>query len=177
MPGFFESMKRIAQGKPVFDAADNQGEYAPNHPEHHEVQGGQHASTEHQSRIMKGNDRTFPVVYVKRTVTRFDGPNMAVYCDILNTWPEPVELDKIHILGKTHELDAPLRAGQEREFVVYKGPRVKQKITQADLEYKTHHEHDYFKAIHDVTFMYHSEDQTYSVDELRLRMPIRDIYG
>lgn len=170
MPGFFESMKRMAQGKPLYDDPNVMPSHSDAQPQSHEVES-------HQSRIQKGNDRTFPVVYVKRTATRMNGSNMQVSVHILNTWPEPVELDKIRLLGTTHELDAPLRSNQEREFVVYNGPRPKNKVTQAQLDYKTHHERDYFEAIHDVTFMYHDDDQTYSVDQLRLRMPIRDIYG
>ncbi len=173
MPGFFESMKRVMQGKPVYDADEQYGI-----PAAHPAPGAPHpAGEQHTSRIQKGNDQTFPVVYVKRTTTRMNGATMQVTAHILNTWPEPIELDKIQILGKTHELDAPLRPNEEREFIVYNGPRPRGKMVEAQLDYKTHHEHDYFRAIHDVTFMYHNEDQTYSVDDLRLRRPIRDIYG
>jgi hypothetical protein len=172
MPGFFESMKRIAQGKPVFDASDELSHQAMQHPTEPQHDG----SNEHHSLIQKGNDRTFPVVYVKRTVTRMNGPNMQVHANILNTWPEPIELEKVHILGATRHLEVPLRPNEERDLIIYDGPRPRNKITEADIEYKTHHEHDYFKAIHDVTFLYH-DDHTYSVDELHLRQPIRDIYG
>jgi|EndMetStandDraft_7_1072992.scaffolds.fasta_scaffold21451_3 hypothetical protein len=173
MPGFFDAMKRIAQGKPVFDANDQ-----PNAPA---ISGapvaGHSAGEQHESLIRKGSDRTFPVVYVKHTNVHMNGPTMQVYCRILNTWPEPIELDKIRILDRTHELDAPLRPNEEREFLVYNGPRPRNKITHAQLDYKTHHERDYFEAIHDVTFRYHDEDRSYSVDEVKLRLPIRDIYG
>lgn len=174
MPGFFDAMKRIAQGKPVFDQNDELGGFAA---EDGTSAQPHHNQPEHQSLIHKGSDRTFPVVYVKHTNVHMNGPNMQVYCRILNTWPEPVELDKIRILDKTHELDAPLRPNEEREFLVYNGPRLRNKITHAQLDYKTHHERDYFEAIHDVTFMYHNEDRSYSVDEVKLRLPIRDIYG
>lgn len=174
MPGFFESMKRVMQGKPVFEPGDELAHQAMQHPEPTEAP---HASNEHHTRIQKGSDHTFPVVYIKRTVTRMNGGNMQVHAYIVNSWPEPIELTKVHILGKEHHLEAPLRPREEREFIIYDGPRPRNKITEADIEYKTHHEHDYFKAIHDVTFMYHQDDQTYSIDEMRLRMPIRDIYG
>lgn len=174
MPGFFESMKRVVQGKPVFEPEDELAHQAMQHPNPVETP---HASNEHHSLIQKGNDHTFPVVSIKRTVTRMNGANMQVHAYIVNTWPEPIELTKVHVLGKEHHLEAPLRPREEREFIIYDGPRPRNKTTEADIEYKTHHEHDYFKAIHDVTFMYHQDDQTYSIDEMHLRMPIRDIYG
>jgi hypothetical protein len=177
MPSFFEAMKRMIQGKPVFDT--------PERPQEPQVPGAQPitpatprptAPVTPLNTIKKGVDSTFPVVYIKRTSTRINGRQMQVYCRIMNSFHATIALDKIRILNTTRELDCDLRPGEEREFQVYSGPVVTNQQREAKLDYKTQREGDYFEAIHDVTFIYHP-DKTYTVDEIKLHMPIRDIYG
>jgi hypothetical protein len=174
MPSFFEAMKRMIQGKPVFDAPEQprQDSAQPLTP----VPPRPAAPTAPQNTIRKGVDSTFPVVYVKRTTTRINGRQMQVYCRIMNTFRETIALDKIRLLGTTRELDCDLRPGEEREFQVYNGPMVTNQQREAKLDYKTQREGDYFEAIHDITFTYRP-DKTYMVDEMKLHLPIRDIYG
>lgn len=160
---FFEVIKRVAQGKPAFEDKNQSEQQQPEAPP--------------QLAIRKGDDSSFPMVYVKRVKTDFNGSNMDVYCLIVNTWTGEVMLDKIRVAGRTREIDAFLQAGQENEFHVYSGPRLEKQYHEALLDYKTVHEGDYFEAVHDVTFAYHAQDRTYSIDEMRLRRPIRDIYG
>jgi len=102
---------------------------------------------------------------------------MEVYCRIVNTWPAEVLIDKIYMFGVKREIDATLRAGQEREFLVYSGSKLTKQYFEARLDYKTQEEGDYFEAIHDIMFLYHSEDKTYTINDIRLRKPIKDIYG
>jgi hypothetical protein len=174
MPSFFEGMKRMIQGKPVFDAPtptqqDTPQPIAP-------LPSRPAAPAAPQNTIRKSTDSTFPVVYIKRTSTRINGRQMQVYCRIVNAFHATIALDKIRILNTTRELDCDLRPGEEREFQVYNGPIVTNQQREAKLEYKTQREGDYFQAIHDVTFIYHP-DKTYTVDEIKLHLPIRDIYG
>lgn len=165
MSSFFEFMKRAVEGKPIFDDA------AATSPttEKPSVEPSQPA-------IRKGDDHSFPVVYIKRATTKFGSTDMQVYARIVNTWHEEVMLDKIYILNVKRELDTFLRAGEEREFLVYSGPKISQQHHDAQLDYKTRGEGDYFQSVHDVTFTYHS-DKTYSINEIRFDPPVRDIYG
>jgi len=171
MPSFFEFMDRMIAGKPVFDdSSHKESTPIPQPP-------SQKEDTPLQSTIQKGNDSTFPRVYIKHTTTRLNGNNMQVYCQIVNTWPEEIMLDKITVLGTVRELDDFLKGGQEREFLVYSGAKPSRQYYEAQLDYKTCKEGDYFQAIHDLTFLYNENDKTYTVNEIRLRSPIRDIYG
>jgi hypothetical protein len=182
---FFRGLKRLVMGEPIFKESDTtplkppkvtkEGISAP--PQSfqtaptHEMPTAPHA----ESTIRKGDASTFPVVYVKRTTTHINGPNMQIYCIIVNGSQGEVELDKIHFLGRIRELDHFLRAHEEHEFEVYNGPRSTTKPDdEAQLDYKTH-EGDYFRSIHDVTFDVDASN-TYVVDELKLRLPILDIY-
>lgn len=168
MSGFFDFMRKMAEGKPVFDEQQQNG-----------AQPAAQASTPEPSgpAIDKGNERSFPVVRVKRVNTKLNGDRMQVYLRIVNEWPEEIMLDKIRAFGMVHEIDDFLDGNKEDEFLVYDGPRLTRQYNEAQLDYKTQRENDYFEAIHDVKFTYHAEDDTYSVNEMRLRLPIRDIYG
>lgn len=173
MAGFFQAMKRIIQGKPVFDTHDPRDGYAPSTQPSHTPQA---PTAPAQKLVQKGNARTFPVVYVKRTITRQNGPNQQVSVRILNTFPQEIELDKIRLMNTSRDLKTKLRPNEEREFMVFQGPRLpREQYREALLDYKTI-DGDYFESIHDVEFQYES-DKTYSVEELHLKMPIRDIYG
>lgn len=166
MSGFFDVLKRLAQGKPGFeneeDVAAQKPEPVPNEP---------------QATIRKGDENSFPVVHVTRLAPRLNGARLQVYGWIVNMWPEEIMLDKIRAFGGVRELDSFLRGHEEREFLLYDGALPTRQEYEALLDYKTQHEGDYFEAIHDVKYTYRAEDKTYIPDEMRLRHPIRDIYG
>jgi hypothetical protein len=189
MPSFYEAMKRIIQGKPVYDASNEPS----NPPEQPLDEGPQPAfmndagsavvpeeSTEiehEQSPILKSDSRTFPVLYIRKTVTKFNGSEMQIYCFIQNNFSETIDVHKIGLMGKEEELKRPLRPNEEHEFLVYEGPQPESPNEhQALLVYKTE-TGDYFEAIHDIKFKFNYVAKTYYVDEINLRLPIRDIYG
>jgi len=165
---FLDFMSRMFEGKPVFDENVNPRADAQAAP--------QPGDQSLQSKIRKHDDSSFPVVHVKRTKTTVSGNEMQVYCLIENTWPDQVMLDKIRLCNTTRELDTYLSGHQAKDFLVYKGPKLTHEYHEALLDYKTQQEGDYFQAVHDVDFEYHPEDKTYTVSELELRRPIRDIY-
>ncbi len=166
---FFDVMKRMAQGKPAFEDEGRQADEGASRQPTEQAPSG--------PAIRKGDDSSFPVVYVRRTKTNLNGDKMEVYCQIVNAWPEEVLLDKITIGGEKREIDDFLGGGEEQEFLVYSGSRFAREVFEAQLDYKTQQEGDYFRAVHDVKCRYHDDDKRYSVSELRLRRPILDIYG
>lgn len=170
MPGFFDFMSRMVEGKPVFD------DDKPNDDGSDQVP-AQSVKNDDKPTIRKGNDNSFPVVYIKRVTPHVHGTSLQVYCQIVNTWPEEIMLDKIRMLGAVRELDSFIRGNHEEEFLVYDGPMPSHEYHEALLHYKTQQEGDYFEALHDVTFTYHPDTKLYSVNEMHLRKPIRDIYG
>jgi hypothetical protein len=187
MPTFFEAVKRIIQGKPVYDASNEtpisteqpfnpEQQVGMNENEELGATPGQPVEAEH-SPILKNDARTFPVACIRKTITRFNGPTMQVCCFIQNRFSEPLDLHKIELLGRELELKRPMQPNEEREFIVYEGPLVESpKEHQALLVYKTE-KGDYFEAIHDIRFKFNYVAKTYYVDEINLRLPIKDIYG
>lgn len=183
MAGFFESMKRMIEGKPVFDANDDNKGWIGKNGQPQEASADPSAPVQSQpvepkSSIIKGNANTFPKVYVKRTRTQLSGSNQIVYVSIYNASQVEIELEELEIMGNSKQLGSHLRPGEEREFMVYNGPRkTSESHREAHLNYKEDETNDYFQSIHDVEYQFEQGDKTYSVEELHLRLPIRDIYG
>jgi len=189
MPGFFESLKRMAQGKPVFDANDDKagwtdkngnatdgflGQQVQADPN---AQQQQPARPQHDNGVVKGQSSTFPVVVVKRTRTQINGSNQTVYCSIVNRFSEAVEVDEIELGGSSRKVGGYLRPGEEREWLCYSGPRSTSEANKvAKLNYKVEETGDYFQSIYDVEYEYGS-DKLYSIEDLHWRPPIMDIYG
>lgn len=171
--GFLNALQRMAQGKQPFEDTSKQPDQKKSEDQG-DIPGEPQASG---PRINKSDHNSFPVAYVKRVSTKINGSRMEVYCQIVNKWPAEILLDKIIIAGATHEIDDYLDGGEEQEVLVYSGPLLAREYRDAQLHYKTREEGDYFEAIHDVTFKYHTDSNTYSISDIRFRPPIRDIYG
>lgn len=187
MPGIFESLKRLVNGEPVFDPNDQKRGWADQNGRDKELKPAddepqataqQPQPAKPKSSVVKGNPSTFPVVVVKRTRTQLSGNSQNVYCSIINRSGEPVEVEEIHLAGGSRRLGGYLRAGEEREWLCYSGPRSKSEGNkEATLNYKVEETGDYFQSIYDVEYQFEQADKTYSIEELRWRQPIRDIYG
>ena len=187
MPGFFEGLKRMAQGKPVFDANDGNSSGKWTDKNGNVVEQGQQAAPQQpqvpgrpeapHTSVVKGNASTFPVVVVRRTRTQNNGTNQVVYCSIANQSREAVEVEEIELAGSSKRLGDYLRPGEEREWLCYNGPRsTSESHKVATLNYKVHETGDYFQSIYDVEYEY-GADKLYSIEELHFRAPVRDIYG
>ncbi len=163
--GFFDAFNRVMQGQPAFT------------PENEPQAGGNASAEPEKGTIKKGDDKTFPVVQVKKTIPRFQGDQVAIYCWVHNTFSRDVELHSLRIAGTTRSLHFHLGAGQEKEILIYKGPRFdREKDHEAWLDYKTRGEGDYFRAVFDVEYNRHN-DGTFTIEDLHAKLPIRDIYG
>lgn len=129
-----------------------------------------------QEGIVKGRDSTFPRVYIKRLKPHVNGSHLQLYCSIANEWPGEVELDKIRIFDTKRELDYIMREHDEREFLVYDGPALTREYHEAELEYRTMKEGDYFKTVYRITFAYNGSDKTYLPSDARLDGPVQDTH-
>jgi hypothetical protein len=171
MASLFTALGRIMSGKPVFDSNDTSPSQADGQAPNDQAPATPGAPA---SAVRKGDANTYPVVEVRRVETRVDGNTMQVYCYIRNSSPELLVLDKIQLLGLTKRLGDDLRPN---EYLTYSGPALQNdQYREALVDYKTA-SGDYFEALYEVIFSFHQENKTYTVGELRLRPPIRDIYG
>jgi hypothetical protein len=186
MAGFLRGLTRLIKGEPVFDPNDQNkgwndknGDPSQPIPGAEPTEGQQPLPAQPQAprtTVVKGQASTFPVVFVRRTRAHSNGSNMDVYCSIRNNSKGPVEVEEINLAGRSRRMGGYLRAGEEREWLCYSGPRLKSEAyKEASLNYKDELG-DYFQSIYDVEYQLES-DKTYSVEELHLRLPIRDIFG
>jgi len=162
----FGFMKRLIMAQPLFD-------------EQPHVQGATPVSANQPplSSIRKNDASTFPVLQITRTETHESGSHVQIYCHIRNESTEQLILDKIRLLGTSRQMTANLQPHDEQEYLVYEGPQLQtDAYHDAQLDYRTA-AGDYFEAYHDVTYEYQDASKTYTIDEMNLRLPIRDIYG
>src|SRR3954468_16519174 len=170
MGQFLNFMRKMVEGKPVFDdqnkSESSQSDIpdspfgAPVLPTNSTPPDGQ-AST-----IVKHEESTFPVVEVRRVKTHDDGTNVQIYCQLQNTWHEELLIDKIRLLNTKVELDFHLPPGDVRDFLVYKGPRLRDEDKHAEIDYCTSRGKDYFRVELNVTYTYDQVSGTYTINEM-----------
>ncbi|HEV2412829.1 MAG TPA: hypothetical protein VGS28_03415 [Candidatus Saccharimonadales bacterium] len=170
---FLGSLGKIVQGKPVYDT--NPPQQNPTDGPTNQPQPGAPAPVPGALPpvIQRDNPATFPVVFIRNTLTRPNGNDVQVYCFIHNNWHDAIRVKKIRIFDRETEVDYELSPGQEREVLVYQGPAPQQKFEQAFLDYETVTPGGYFEAMHLVQYIYHDDSKTYQVDRMQLHQPIR----
>jgi hypothetical protein len=181
MGQFLEFMKKMVEGKPVFEdenrTTTSASQDTPKSPFGAPVLPTNSTPPDGKdSGIVKHRSDSFPVIEVRRVKTHDDGNNIQIYCQLQNTWHEEILIDKIRLLGTKLELDYRLPPGDVRDFLVYKGPRLRTEDKQAEIDYCTSRGKDYFRAEFIVKYTYNQEEGTYTIDEMTLDDPIRDIY-
>jgi hypothetical protein len=155
MPGFFEAMSRMIQGKPVFTPTDQQGGDPLNQPP-------------------REQEKTPPQVWIERFECHPSGDRVECYAALKNHSQVNVELDKIHILGSMRELDNFLRPGEEREFLVYSGSvPTTNAYHDADIQYKDPDGKYWVSRIY-VDFE-QEDDGKWLPNDARFVPPVRDI--
>lgn len=166
---FLDGLGRFLQGKPVFED--------PNASPNSAAELDKPAANETKPGIDKADRNTFPVVKIENVSSECSNGHLRVHGDVKNEWDAEVELTVMRLFNGSRNLSVYLKANEEREVLLYDGPAPTQPYYDAQLEYKTHNEGDYFQATFEAKLDYDADSKTYSTDELRLRLPIRDIYG
>jgi hypothetical protein len=156
--GFFGALGKVLAGKPIYDTNS-----APN------TATGQPARPGSTAKVV-------PVVRITRVESPIQNGRLEVNVDVRNESAVTVRLDKIQLLGTTHDLDYDLRPGEVREVPVYSGPPVRDESNHyAEIQYRTE-SGDYFAAQHEVRYR-REGDGLLHISECRLVTPIKDIYG
>ncbi len=158
--GFFGTLKKMIDGKPIFEA-DEKDEVAKE-------------QQKEQTQVLNNGRKTIPFVRVERVESHNNGDQMTVRAEIRNESGQEIELDKIFLLGTKRELDTRLRPHEAREFLVYSGKRPNNRsYGSSEINYKDMLG-DYFQARCAVEFRPES-DGTYSVYRIKVVGPIKDI--
>ena len=175
MPTFFEGFKRLLTGQPVFRQGEDIDGVEYKEDRQPEPQVDQLDQPPAAEAVKQQGPKLIPEVAIQRVEYRSNGADMEVDAYIKNTSSTEIMLDRIMILGTTHQLDYVLRPGEQREFPIFNGRRPDNRnYTHCELQYRDQATGDYFSAIHNVEFEQEA-DKTYVVRRIRFIPPVKDI--
>jgi hypothetical protein len=158
--GFFGTLKKMIDGKPIFEPDEN------NETEREQQK--------EQTQVANNGRKTIPFIRVEKVESHNSGNEMTVRAEIRNESSQEIELDKIFLLGTKRELDTRLRPHESREFLVYSGKRPNNRsYGSSEINYKDMLG-DYFQARCAVEFRSES-DGTFSIHRIKVAGPIKDI--
>lgn len=160
--GMWNFVKKMATGKPVFEATPNQHE-------------AEHAGWVEHVTVPAANTspyvdekgkKVIPVIAIEHCKSHVDGLNLHLTAWVTNHSPFEVELDKIVMLDTKTELDRRLTPQQGHEVILYHGAMpTHDRAHKAQLYYKILENGDYFCA--DFSIEYNLEsDGRFTVEEL-----------
>lgn len=166
--GFWNTLGKMVQGKPIFEPPKDAGASATDEPTAEvvvPVRPGYDA---------KGN-KIIPKIAITRCQTQTSGDNMQVWAWIKNEADTPLRLERMTMVGMTRQLGNFLTPGEQEQVLVYSGvrPRITS-YTKAELYYVQMNTNDYFCAEHQIEYDYES-DGTYTVSELEPYSYVRDV--
>lgn len=175
MPSFFEGLKRVVSGQPVFrpdedvDGVTHKSDFQP------EVQQPQSDPVVADAKEHRGT-KVIPEVIIERVEYRDNGQNMDVSVQINNRSQQEVMIDKLLLLGGSRAINHILRPGESRELPVYSGPKPSHRnYTNCELQYRDQATGDYFSSLHLVEYEAQDPDGTYEIRNIRFTPPIKDI--
>ncbi len=169
MPSFFEGLKRLATGQPVFKQGEGVDSEQPHVEQPDNVAVGAPATTE------QNGPKVIPQVIIERTEHRNNGAHMDVDFEIKNHSDRDVFIDRVSVLGQSRQISIVLRPGEQREVPVFSGPRPNHRnYSDSELKYRDETTGDYFATSHFVEFE-QEQDQTYVIRNIRFVPPVRDI--
>lgn len=164
--GFFEGLKKMVQGKPVFEVSEDYKKDEQEWSDEH--------IAEPVAPAAYTGPKIIPQVIINEYHTNTNGQNMTCQFVIHNKSEQYIHVEKVLMLGSHKDIDDHLRAGEERSFIVYSGSRpLNTHYDELRIQYKNE-QGDYFESVHHVEFQKQS-DGTYIISRVRFISPVRDI--
>jgi len=156
--GFIDGMRKMFQGKPVFEVPVEPKERL--------------SGTDEDVRDVPSVDTTAPGDNIVPTFSldhlksHINGNATEVYAWVTNTSASEIEIERCVILNTKMMIKRLLGPGQSHEVCLYKGPLpLNDYIHKANIFYKAIHENEYYRA--DFTVEYnHEANGTFTVEEL-----------
>lgn len=177
MPTFFEGLKRILTGKPVFQPGEDIDGVELNDDPH--LPDGQTAPSvtppPAEAVVNKSGQKIIPLATIVKVENRVSGDYLDISLTVQNNSQIDLEIEEIEILGTSHQTNRVLRPGEMYEFVsVYNGARLTHRnYTDCEVRYQTDGD-DSFSAVHNVEFKQEA-DGTYTISRIRFIPPVKDI--
>lgn len=175
MPGFFEGMRRMLVGEPVFKPGEHNDEPIYQHKDEAQAEAQATVANYDHSQAVVDEKANPPQAVIERFECYVhDEKHMEINLHIRNLSHELLWMDKVLLFGKHFDLDRELDPGEVREFMVYNGPMMDNKYyTDAEVQYRTP-TGDYFSAMHNVEYQ-EKENSRYIPHRMRSYGPVKDI--
>lgn len=152
--GFLSGLGKMIQGKPVFEAGDQQN-LTLNTPQ------------------KVSSPKVVPKVCIIRTECKENNGQMELTVHIKNESQVEVHADNIRIFDKVMQLDRNINPGQTSDFIVYSGPIMHDdNRNKCELKYRKT-DGDYFAMQHTVEYGF--AQNAYVVNSIRPVGPVNDI--
>ena len=157
MPSFFQFIKRMSKGEPVYQQSDSATSGPVESPKPQPL-----------------GSKIIPQAMITRSECRINNQHMNCSAEISNNSQQVIFLDEIHIFGVKHELQRELKPGEERELEIYDGPAITGRfINECYLLYRNS-QGDYFKSHHDADCQQDQNGQQ-RLTRIRFLPPVEDV--
>jgi hypothetical protein len=175
MPGFFEGMRRMLVGEPIFKPDEHTDDPIYKKPLNDSPVEERQAVADNADMSVHEDKLNPPEAVIERFECHYhDDTHMDVNVHVRNLSKELLWIDKLMLFGQRYNLDHELDPGESREFMVYRGPMLDNKYyTNAELHYRTPNG-DYFSAQHNIEFE-ERPNHKYIPHRMRFYGPVKDI--
>lgn len=165
--GFFDGLRKMIQGKPVFeDPNPPQTDRPVTARDQFDTQVATPAVPPPAKVLTPQQTKVTPTFDLRHCQTHIDGDNITVTIWVTNASSVDIEIDKCVMLDTKTEIDRRLSPGQAHEVILYKGQIPKtDHAHQANIFYKSIRENEYFRVDFMVEYTRQS-DGTYIVEDL-----------
>ena len=156
--GFLDGIRKMMQGKPVFET--------PVEPKERISGSDEDINTVPAVDTATPQDDVIPTFSIDHLKSNIIGDRTEVYAWVTNTSATEIEIEKCVIVNTKAIIKRRLGPGQGHEVCLYRGPiPTNDQIHKANIFYKAIHENEYYRA--DFTVEYnHEANGTYTVEEL-----------
>lgn len=167
MPTFFEGLRRLLIGEPVFKPGDDADTPISHYPDEQQP-------TQKSSIVHDGGEKEHPVAVIDHLECHVKNDYMEIHAFIKNNSSGILWIDRMLLFGNKYEINHDLDPGEKREFPVYHGPLLDNKFyTHCELHYRTV-EGDYFSSMHAIDFE-EEADNHFVPHRIRFYPPVKDI--
>lgn len=164
MASFFDGLKKMAQGKPVFDGDESASQQST----------AASSASEPDTQTPTSQPKILPQIIIERFKYSESGDRIDYFFTFQNSSTVAVELDKILIFDTHREINNYLRPGEKREYKTYSGSRhTIAPNTQCELTFKDP-SGDYFKTVHYIESQ-KDGDGIYRIKHVKFIPPVRDV--
>ncbi|MDB5184650.1 MAG: hypothetical protein JWN38_458 [Candidatus Saccharibacteria bacterium] len=159
----FKTLGRLLKGQPPYQPQDDMGYKVDRPNDDAEFEKPANRTPQYAADTNSGA-KVLPAVLIEEIKSHVSGNQLECYGYVRNESPYNVSLDKVTLFGSKREIDATLKAGERREFLLYAGPTPTSPNNHiADLQFFDAN-HDYFVSHHDVLLRHH--DTTYDIERI-----------